>query len=79
MEPIDFNLASQEWRKNKVCLEKGYFKYKCHFKNCTELLYCYTIQHKQFHLFATEFDLQNKTNPNQFIYCEEHLFETEKK
>ncbi len=75
MNPIDFDIASNEWRKNKVYLGKGYFKYKCSKHNCNNLLYCYTIQHKQFHIFATINDIQNKNNPKQFSYCEEHLLD----
>ena len=26
---IDFNDASEQWRKNKICLSNGTFKYKC--------------------------------------------------
>lgn len=70
---IDFDESSKEWRKNKVCLGKGYFRYKCEYPNCDEILYCYTTSHKLFEKFATKFDLQNQYNPNRFKYCEEHL------
>lgn len=70
---IDFEFASNEWRKNKIYLGKGYFRYKCNKLDCPNELYCYTVQHKQFHLFASKFDLKNKSNPKQFVYCEEHL------
>lgn len=74
MEDIDFDDASKQWRKNKINLGKGYFKYKCSVDNCDELLYCYTTQHKLFLQFASKFDLENKDNPNQFRFCENHLF-----
>lgn len=70
---IDFDDASNEWRKNKVYLGKGYFQYKCNKQGCDNALYCYTTEHKQFHIFASTFDLLNKNNPNRFVYCEEHL------
>ena len=73
MESIDFNDASNEWRKNKIYLGKGYFGYKCSHNNCINLLYFYTTKNKNFNLFATDFDLQNKDNPNQYKFCEEHL------
>ena len=75
MDKNDFDISSNEWRKNKVNLGKGYFKYKCNKINCNNVLYCYTVQHKQFVLFASKFDLQNKSNPNQFSYCEDHLLD----
>lgn len=71
--PINFEEASIEWRKNKIYVGNGYFRYKCKVANCNEALYCYTTQHKAFLTFATEFDLLNKDNPNQFTYCETHL------
>lgn len=71
---IDFDEASKEWRKNKIYLGKGYFKYKCSHKDCNNLLYLYTVQHKHFNLFASEFDLKNKDNNKKYIYCEDHLF-----
>lgn len=72
---IDFDEASHAWRQNKKYLGKGYFKYKCKFLECDNLLYCYTTQHPKFKLFASNFDLLNKNNPNQYLFCEEHLVE----
>ena len=73
MENLDFEISSHEWRKNKIYLGKGYFKYKCNKPDCNNILYCYTVQHKMFNLFASEIDLKNKSNPKQFNYCEDHL------
>jgi len=70
---IDFDEASKQWRKNKIYLGNGIFRYKCHINNCQNILYCYTTEHKQFNIFATEFDLLNKSNPNRYKFCEEHL------
>jgi len=70
---IDFEDSSKCWRKNKITLGNGYFRYKCNVLDCNEPLYCYTTQHKLFLKFATTFDLNNQTNPNQFNYCEMHL------
>ena len=77
-ETIDFNEASAEWRKNKIKQEKGYFKYKCCVHGCENELYSYTTEHAHFHLFATDFDIQNKMNPTKHTYCEEHLIHTKK-
>jgi hypothetical protein len=68
---FDFDEASCEWRKNKITMGNGYFKYKCKF--CNNELYCYTTENKYFKQFATDFDLENKDNPNKYIYCEDHL------
>jgi hypothetical protein len=73
MNNLDFDDASFHWRKNKVCIGKGYFKYKCSFEGCNNLLYCYTTENKHFLLFASDFDLKNKDNSNKFYYCENHL------
>jgi hypothetical protein len=73
MDAINFDEASQEWRKNKIYFKKGYFKYKCEIENCNEILYSYTTEHKQFKLFATSDDLKNKNNPNKYRFCEDHL------
>ena len=70
---IDFDDSSKYWRKNKISMGRGYFKYKCSILDCNEPLYCYTTQHKLFLQFATTFDLTNKDNPKQFKYCETHL------
>lgn len=70
---IDFDEASSAWRKNKVSLGRGYFKYKCSFENCDEPLYYYLTEHKCFDKIATEFDIENKNNSNKYIYCENHL------
>ena len=72
---LDFDNSSYEWRKNKIYMGKGVFKYKCNYNNCDNLLYCYITQNKQFKLFASDFDIINKNNPNQFKYCEIHLLE----
>ena len=74
MEPIDFEDSIREWRKNKIYLGKGYFHYKCSVEHCKETTYSYTTSHKNFKLFATEFDLQNKNHIHKYKYCEEHLF-----
>jgi hypothetical protein len=71
---IDFDEASKEWRKNKIELGKGYFKYKCAIDGCNECVYSYVTNNKYFHKFATEFDLKNKNHINKHIYCETHLF-----
>jgi hypothetical protein len=70
---IDFDAASIEWRKNKTCLGKGYFKYKCSREGCDGLLYYYVTDNKYFDTFATDFDIKNKNNPNKYLYCEDHL------
>jgi hypothetical protein len=76
MEAVfDFDDSSDCWRKNKIYIGKGYFQYKCKKENCNESLYCYTTQHKMFFQFASDFDLKNRNNPNQFDFCETHLFE----
>lgn len=71
--PINFDESLSEWRKNKIYVGKGYFKYKCKITDCNEPLYCYTTEHKAFSTFASDFDLTNKNNPNKFTYCETHL------
>jgi hypothetical protein len=74
MEPnIDFEEASKLWRKNKISLGKGYFKYKCQIDGCDECLYLYVTESKYFDKFATDFDIKNKNHPNKYIYCEDHL------
>ena len=70
---INFDESSREWRKNKINLGKGCFHYKCEINECKNELYCYTTQHKQFSLFATDFDLLHKNHINKTKYCEEHL------
>lgn len=70
---IDFDEASKEWRKNKIYLGKGYFRYKCSIENCNEIVYSYTTNHKDFELFATDFDLQYKNHIHKDKYCEDHL------
>ena len=71
---INFDDSSNAWRQNKIYNGKGYFTYKCAVKECNEQLYCYITQHKLFYSFATQFDLDNKNNSNQFTYCETHLY-----
>jgi hypothetical protein len=71
MEEIDFDKASNEWRKNKISLRNGYFRYKC--KKCDEYLYAYIVENKHFYKFATEFDLKHKNHKNKYKYCEIHL------
>jgi len=71
---IDFDNSIKEWRKNKICLENGYFKYKCNIENCNECVYSYITSHKLFYKFATDFDLQNQNHKNKDIFCEKHLF-----
>jgi hypothetical protein len=71
---IDFDDASKEWRKNKIALGKGYFKYKCKIDECNECVYSYVTNNKYFYKFATDFDLKNKNHINKDIYCEMHLF-----
>jgi hypothetical protein len=70
---MDFDEASCEWRKNKIYLGNGYFRYKCLVKNCNEITYSYTTEHKDFVLFATDFDLKYKNHINKYKYCEEHI------
>ena len=71
---IDFDEASKQWRKNKISLDKGYFKYKCNIEGCNECIYLYIVNNKYFDKFCTEFDLKNKDNKNKYIYCEDDLF-----
>lgn len=73
MDSINFDEASLEWRKNKISCGKGYFQYKCNNLNCQEPLYVYTVRNNHFNKFATEFDILNKNNPLQTIFCEECL------
>ncbi len=70
---INFDDSSQEWRKNKIYLGRGYFQYKCSVEGCNDILYKYTTQSKYFNTFATKFDLLHRNHPNQHIYCEKHL------
>lgn len=70
----NFDESSAEWRKNKIKLENGYFKYKCKKENCNVCIYLYITENTNFYKFATDFDLKNKNNPNKHIYCENHLF-----
>jgi hypothetical protein len=70
---MDFEDSSKEWRKNKIYIGKGYFKYKCKIKDCINELYSYTTEHKCFKKFALPFDLLYKNHKNKYIYCEEHL------
>jgi hypothetical protein len=70
---FDFDVSSNEWRKNKIKCKNGYFQYKCQISNCNEPLYSYTTNHKLFYSFATPFDIENKNHINKNIYCEEHL------
>jgi hypothetical protein len=70
---IDFDDSSKEWRKNKINVGQGCFKYKCSNINCNEVLYVYTTENKKFNKFASTFDLIHKNNPNKYLYCEEHL------
>ncbi len=73
MEPIDFEESSRAWRKNKISMGKGHFRYKCAVGNCEEPTYSYITQLKLFHTIATPFDLQHKDHINKYKYCEEHL------
>lgn len=68
---IDFDDASIKWRKNKISLQKGYYKYKC--EKCNECVYNYVVINKYFSSFATEFDLKNQNHKNKNKFCEEHL------
>ena len=68
---IDFDEASKEWRKNKIILKNGYFKYKC--EKCDECVYNYVVTNKHFHKFASDFDLKHKNHKNKNKFCEEHL------
>ncbi len=68
---IDFEEASNEWRKNKINMGNGYFKYKC--KLCNNELYKYVFENKLFDNFATDFDRMNKNNPDIYLFCEDHI------
>jgi hypothetical protein len=68
---IDFDFASKEWRKNKIKLSNGYFRYKC--KKCDEYVYRYVFENKYFQIFATDFDIRHQNHKNKDIYCEDHL------
>jgi hypothetical protein len=70
---MDFDSASQEWRKNKINNGKGYFQYKCCNPECKNPIYLYTTQNIFFAKFANEFDILNQYNPNQYEFCENHL------
>jgi hypothetical protein len=73
-----FDESSCEWRKNKIYLGKGIFRYKCTVANCNNILYVYTTENKHFDTFASSFDYLNKNNPRKYLYCEEHLLEENK-
>ena len=70
---IDFDEASKEWRKNKISVGNGYYKYKCQVNGCNEYLYCYVTENKLFDKFATTFDKKNRNHPKKYVYCEDHL------
>ena len=70
---VDFDIASAEWRKNKVSIGKGSFRYKCSVQGCTQEIYNYTTTNKYFDKFATEFDVKNKNHQQRFLFCEDHL------
>lgn len=74
-ESINFDEASEEWRKNKIYIRNGIFKYKCCKLGCMEPIYFYTTNHKMFLKFASDFDLTHKDNPNRYYFCEDHLLE----
>lgn len=67
---MNFNFddeSSQEWRKNKINVGKGYFQYKCSVEGCKDVLYRYTTQSKYFDTFAREVFLTTDNFPDFVI------------
>lgn len=63
MNPINFDEASIEWRKNKKYLGNGSFAYLCNYihsngKHCKKIIA--SISNIIYH-------------PNQYFYCKRHL------
>lgn len=66
---IDFDLASKEWRKNKVSLGGGQFAYKCQYvhhngKSCTKPVYSSRMSWT----ITSDANLIHKD-----VYCKRHL------
>ncbi len=63
MNPINFDEASFEWRKNKKYLGNGLFAYLCNYihsngKHCKKIIA--SVSNIIYH-------------PNQYYYCKRHL------
>jgi len=63
MNPINFDEASFEWRKNKKYLGNGLFTYLCNYIHSNGK-YCKKIR--------TSFS-NSIYSPNQYYYCKRHL------
>ena len=65
MNPINFDEASLEWRKNKKYLGNGLFTYLCNYihsngKHCTKI----RVSSSKYFI----------NYPNQYYYCKKHLY-----
>jgi hypothetical protein len=70
---IDFDEASKEWRKNKVCLGNGYFAYRCNYihsngKHCNKVVSQQRLQP----LYRIREDWIRKTNLESLEFCPKH-------
>lgn len=71
---IDFDEASKEWRKNKVCLGNGYFAYRCNYihsngKHCNKVV----SRQQQHVLYRIREDWIRKTNLKSLEFCQKHI------
>jgi hypothetical protein len=73
-EIIDFDLASREWRKNKVSLGNGYFGYRCNYthsngKKCNKVVSKQKIQPR----YRIREDWITKAPQGSLEYCQRHI------
>ena len=76
---IDFDYASECWRKNKKYKKNGYFVYICNYirsngKRCRRTIYSNIIQNEYKNTF-NNYEIHDKYNnhPNKNIFCKKHL------
>jgi hypothetical protein len=71
---LDFDMASKEWRKNKVSLGNGYFAYRCKYihsngKPCNKLV----ASQKPAIKYSIREDWITNSHKDSYEYCQKHV------
>jgi hypothetical protein len=72
-DDFDFDIASKEWRKNKVSLGNGYFAYKCKYihsngKLCNKVV----ASQKPAIKYRTHEHWITNSHKDSYEYCQKH-------
>lgn len=71
---LDFDMASKEWRKNKVSLGNGYFAYRCKYihsngKSCNKMV----ASQKPAIKYRTHEHWITNSPKDSYEYCQKHV------